>query len=67
MLDEQGLLKPLVKAGLISTKVLLHRDIYYSVDAQMRSGVSKAGAVMNAEEKFKISRATVYNVLKQFK
>jgi len=62
-LDERGSLKPLINAGLFPAKVLFHRDIYFFVNAQLKQGIKKKSAVMNAEDRFKVKERTIYRVM----
>jgi hypothetical protein len=65
-LDAAGDLKPLIKAGLFPVKVLLHRDIFYYVDARKKAGIRPRDFIHEVEVMFKVKRATVYNVIKSF-
>lgn len=65
-LDKQGKLRQLIKAGFFPCKMFLHRDIYFYVDAQIKSGVSKTEAVEMAQVQFNKDRSTIYRVLNSF-
>lgn len=67
-LFDDGTFTKLYKAGFISDKVFLYREIYLWVDAQMTSrGISKNKAVLEAEIKFGKGRSTIYEALAKFK
>lgn len=65
-LDKQGKLRQLIKAGFFPCKIFTHRDIYYYVDAQIKSGISKAEAVKQAGVQFDTTNRTIYRVLNSF-
>ncbi len=66
-LFDEGVFSELYKAGFISDKVFLYREIYLWVDAQMRSrGISKETAVLEAEIKFNRDRRTIYRAYGKF-
>lgn len=66
-LDNAGLLRPLICAGLFPAKVLHYRDVYYYYDAQLKMGFNKMDALYNAEINFNISYGTVYRAINAFK
>ena len=63
-LKESGKLKPLIVAGLFPAKVLTYTEMFYHVDAQVKSGVKKDKAVLCTACTFNVSRATVYTAIK---
>ena len=66
-LFDEGTMAALVKAGFISAKAFLYRDIYLWVDAQIKTrNITKNKAVDEAEIKFNVSDRTVWSALKRF-
>jgi hypothetical protein len=63
-LEEKGQLRGLIKAGYFPYKILYHMDIFYYVDAQIKSGVSKTEAVDSAHNHFNKDHRTIYRILK---
>lgn len=66
-MEQSGDLKKAVKFGLCSVCVFNHLEIYRFVDARMKTGSKRKQAVQDAEIQFKVCRATVFNILKDFK
>jgi hypothetical protein len=66
-LEEQGTLKPLVKAGLIPPSILLYMNIYLSVHRSTKNGIKKSQAVSDASEDFKVHPRTVWIALAKMK
>lgn len=66
-LEKQGLLKPCVLHGLISPQIYTDREIYLFIDSQLKSGIKMKATLLNAEDKFRVCRATIYNSLKRVK
>lgn len=67
-LFETGVFDQLYKAGLISSKLSIYRDIYLYVDAQMKTrGIGKEQAVIEASVTFNCSRPTIYRALSSLK
>lgn len=67
ILERDGLLKPLVDAGVISPNLLNYRDIYQFVNEQIQCGKRMAEVEINVEKKFKMKRTRLNEVLRMFK
>lgn len=66
-LFNDGTFAELFKAGFLTDKVFLYRDIYLWVNAQMTArNIKKEQAVIAAEVQFGVCRATVFNAMKKF-
>lgn len=64
-LFESGLHDQLLKAGIISPKYSTYRDMYFFVDAHMKTrGLGKEEAVTAAEVQFNVGRTTIYKALR---
>lgn len=64
-LHASGDLTALLEKGLITYKVLLYRDIFNDCDIQTRvKKKSKAEAVDAVSGKYKVTKATVYRVIR---
>lgn len=66
-LDNEGVLKELYCAGLISDRVKTIRDVYLFVDAELKtkSSISKTIAVTRAAELFKCTEKTIWKYLSE--
>lgn len=62
---DRSLIKELVKDGLISCDTLIRMDIYFVLNAYLRTGMKMTDAVFNTAEKFRKSESAVY-VIKKF-
>jgi hypothetical protein len=60
-LEELDLLSSLYRNGMISTRVIHHRDIYLFFDALIQAGMTKNEAIEKTVAEFNVSRQTVYN------
>ena len=65
-LEQSGALMSLIRAGLFPSKVLLYKEIYFYVDAKMKSGTCKTTAVTWASDQFGISDRQIFRILKGF-
>lgn len=65
-LDQEGKLRGLIQGGFLPAKIYLHRDIYYYLDAHIKSGISKAEAINMASAQFSKDRSTLYRILNSF-
>jgi len=64
-LNKNGLLKELVKAGIVSPTILFHVEIYFFVDAKIKSGMKIMEAKYYAADKFNVSICTIHRAIKQ--
>lgn len=66
-LFDQGVFTALYKAGFITTKLFIYREIYLWVQAQMTArGISKNQAVLEAEVKFEKDERTIWRAMNSF-
>ena len=66
-LFDDGTFTEMYKAGFITSKVFIYREIYLWVDAQMKTrGISKNQAVLEAEVKFRKSEVTIWSAMRSF-
>jgi hypothetical protein len=66
-LFDQGILSALYKAGFITAKVFIYREIYLWVQAQIQTrGITKHQAVLEAEVKFMKDERTIWRALNCF-
>jgi len=66
-LFDEGKLTALFKAGFITTKIFLYRDIYLWVNNRIiESGITKNQAVLEAEIKFNKDERTIWRALNSF-
>jgi hypothetical protein len=66
-LFDEGVFSSLYKAGFITTKVFIYREIYLWVYAQVKTrGITKNQAVMEAEVKFRKDERTIWRALNSF-
>lgn len=66
-LFDEGIFSELYKAGFITTKVFVYREIYLWVQAQMKTrGITKRQAVLEAEIKFEKDERTIWRALNSF-
>lgn len=66
-LFNQGIFTELYKAGFITAKILVYREIYLWVHAQVQTrGISKNQAVLEAEVKFEKDERTIWRALNSF-
>ena len=66
-LFDEGIFSELYKAGFITTKVFVYREIYLWVQAQIKtSGITKNQAVLEAEVKFEKDERTIWRALNSF-
>jgi hypothetical protein len=66
-LFDDGIFSALYKAGFITTKVFIYREIYLWVQAQVRTrGITKNQAVLEAEIKFDKDERTIWRALNSF-
>lgn len=67
-LKDSGLLKAMVKSGLMSAKVFNYLEIYMWVDAKKRStGKNISTVVKDAEITFGVSSQTIWTAIKTIK
>lgn len=66
-LFNQGLLTEMYKAGFITAKIFVYREIYLWVQAQVQTrGISKNQAVLEAEVKFGKDERTIWRAMNSF-
>jgi len=66
-LFDDGIFSAMYKAGFITTKVFVYREIYLWVNAQQQTrGISKNQAVLEAEIKFGKDERTIWRALNCF-
>lgn len=67
-LEESGELKKLIKAGFMSTKVLLHYEVFMEYDKLKRVRKMKTNqAVYETAEKFGLCESSIYKIITIFK
>jgi hypothetical protein len=66
-LFDDGVFSAMYKAGFITDKVFLYREIYLWVNAQIQTrGVKKNQAVLEAEVKFMKDERTIWRAMNSF-
>ena len=66
-LFDNGVFSAMYKAGFITDKVFLYREIYLWVNAQMQTRlIKKNQAVLEAEVKFMKDERTIWRALNSF-
>jgi hypothetical protein len=66
-LFDEGVFSEMYKAGFITAKVFLYREIYLWVEAQLKSrNINKYQAVLEAELKFDKDKRTIWRALNSF-
>jgi hypothetical protein len=66
-LFDNGTFMEMYKAGFITDKVFLYREIYLWIQAQMQTrGINKNTAVLEAEVKFGKDERTIWRALNSF-
>jgi len=66
-LFDEGTFSQMYKAGFITTKVFLYREIYLWIHAQLQTrAISKHKAVLEAEIKFQNDERTIWRALNSF-
>jgi hypothetical protein len=66
-LFDDGIFSELFKAGFITAKVFLYREIYLWVHAQIKTrGLSKRQSVLEASVKFDKDERTIWRALESF-
>jgi hypothetical protein len=66
-LFDEGIFTVMYKAGFITTKVFVYREIYLWVQAQVKTrGITKNQAVLEAEVKFDKDERTIWRALNCF-
>lgn len=66
-LFDEGIFSALYKAGFITAKVFIYREIYLWIQAQMQTRrLSKRQAVLEAGGKFDRDERTIWRVLNTF-
>ncbi|AYL96416.1 hypothetical protein [Mucilaginibacter celer] len=66
-LFDEGVFSAMYKAGFITTKVFIYREIYLWVNAQVKARqISKNQAVLEAEVKFGKDERTIWRALNCF-
>jgi hypothetical protein len=67
VLFEQGTFSAMYKAGFITTKVFIYREIYLWIHAQLQTrNITKHKAVLEAEIKFQKDERTIWRALNSF-
>jgi hypothetical protein len=66
-LFDDGVFSAMYKAGFITAKVFIYREIYLWVQAQVKTrSISKNQAVLEAEVKFNKDERTIWRALNSF-
>lgn len=66
-LFDDGTFSAMYKAGFITNKVFMYREIYLWVDAQIKTrGITKNQAILEAEVYFKLSEITIWRAYRTF-
>jgi hypothetical protein len=66
-LFNDGIFSAMYKAGFITDKIFLYREVYLWINAQMQTrGISKNQAVLEAEVKFNRDERTIWRALNSF-
>jgi hypothetical protein len=66
-LFDEGIFSSLYKAGFITPKIFIYREIYLWVYAQIKTrGLTKNQAVLEAEIKFMKDERTIWRALNSF-
>lgn len=66
-LFDNGIFSELYKAGFITSKVFIYREIYLWVQAQIQTrNITKRQAVLEAEIKFNKDERTIWRALNSF-
>ena len=66
-LFDDGIFSAMYKAGFITDKIFLYREVYLWINAQIKTrGISKRQAVLDAEIKFKRDERTIWRALNSF-
>jgi hypothetical protein len=66
-LFDDGIFSAMYKAGFITDKVFLYREVYLWVNAQIQTrGIKKNQAVLEAEVKFMKDERTIWRALNCF-
>lgn len=66
-LFDAGIFSEMYKAGFITAKVFIYREIYLWVQAQMKTrGLTKRQAVLEAEIKFMKDERTIWRAMNSF-
>jgi hypothetical protein len=66
-LFDEGIFSAMYKAGFITTKVFVYREIYLWTTAQIQArGINKRQAVLEAGGKFNKDERTIWRVLNCF-
>lgn len=66
-LFDDGIFSAMYKAGFITDKIFLYREVYLWINAQMQTrGISKNQAVLEAEIKFNRDERTIWRALNSF-
>jgi hypothetical protein len=66
-LFDEGTFSAMYKAGFITTKVFIYREIYLWIQAQLKTrNLSKRQAVLEAEVKFMKDQRTIWRALNSF-
>jgi hypothetical protein len=66
-LFEEGTFSAMYKAGFITCKVFLYREIYLWIEAQLQTrGINKQKAILEASIKFKKDERTIWRALNSF-
>lgn len=66
-LFDDGIFSAMYKAGFITAKVFIYREIYLWIEAQRKTrGLNKRQAVLEAEVKFMKDERTIWRALNSF-
>jgi hypothetical protein len=66
-LFDDGIFSAMYKAGFITTKIFIYREIFLWVQAQVQTrGINKNQAVLEAEIKFMKDERTIWRALNSF-
>ena len=64
-LHTDGTLRKLLRSGMISTKILLHRDIFQMYERELILNKSKPVAITETADKFGISESHCYLIIRK--
>ena len=66
-LFNDGIFSAMYKAGFITDKIFLYREVYLWINAQMQTrGITKNQAVLEAEVKYNRDERTIWRALNSF-
>lgn len=66
-MDKDGTLKPLITSGIVPSKVLTYMEMFYMVDAKVKTGESKTQSVCMTAAIFNVSPKCVWCAIRALK